>query len=136
MGTVLSVFFLLIGSLVTGVLSSIGADGARKSDWAKAKLYEGISLGVALALVLFTVFIVVRSHVGAGEVTGIIEELAFGVMISFILMILAMVGVAVLDILALVEADKKSGSMGKAVGAAVLSFGSFVLSLIIIIFLL
>lgn len=135
MGTVLSVFFLLVGSLVTGVMSSVGADGARKSNWSRAKLFDGISLGVALALILFTIFILVRSHVGAGEITGVIEELAFGVMISFILMILAMVGVAVLDVLALIEADKKSG-YGRAVGAAVLSFGSFVLSLIIIIFLL
>lgn len=147
MGTVLSTLTLLIGALATGVLSSIAANYARQANnagsgssaddlWQKTKMFAGISMGLAIFLVLLTLFIVVKGHTGASEITGVIEEMAFGVMISFILMILAMTGIAVLDMLALIEASSQTSAFGKAVGAAVLSFGSFVLSLIIIIFLL
>lgn len=137
MGTTLSTFLLLVGSLVVGVMSSVSANYAREKEWDKTKLYSGISMGIAIALILLTLFIVVKGHTGASEITGIIEEMAFGVMISYIVMVLVMVGVAVLDILTLIEASKSSSAaFGKAVGAAVVAFGGFVLSLFIIIFLL
>ena len=146
MGTVLSTLTLLVGALVTGVLSSMAANYARQANgssgsvadglWQKTKTFAGISMGLAIFLVLLTLFIVVKGHTGASEITGVIEEMAFGVMISFILMILAMTGIAVLDMLALIGASPGGTAFGKSVGAAVLSFGSFILSLIIIIFLL
>jgi hypothetical protein len=137
MGTTMSTFLLLIGSLVTGVMSSMAANYARQKNWESTKMYSGITMGIALSLILLTLFIVVKGHTGGGEITGVIEEMAFGVMLSFIFMILAMTGVAVLEILTLIEASNKSdGAYGKAVGGAVLSFGSFIVSLIIIIFLL
>jgi hypothetical protein len=137
MGTVLSTFILLIGSLVTGVLSSVAANYSREKNWEKAKMFSGFSMGSAIALILLTLFIVVKSHTGAGEITSVIEELAFGVMISFIFMTLVMVAVTVLNILALIEAsNQEEKSMWKSVGAAILSFGGFILSLFIIIFLL
>ncbi|HMP28221.1 MAG TPA: hypothetical protein PKD85_01390 [Saprospiraceae bacterium] len=137
MGTVLSTFILLIGSLITGVLSSVSANYSREKNWEKAKMFSGFSMGSAIALILLTLFIVVKGHTGAGEITGIIEEMAFGVMISFIFMTLVMVGVTVLNILALIEAsNQEEKSMWKSVGAAILSFGGFIVSLFIIIFLL
>jgi hypothetical protein len=137
MGTTLSTFLLLVGSLVVGVMSSVAANYARQDNWDKTKLYSGLSMGIAIALILLTLFIVVRGHTGASEITGVIEEMAFGVMISYIVMVLVMVGVAVLDILTLIDASKSSSTaFGKAVGAAAVAFGGFVLSLFIIIFLL
>ncbi len=148
MGTTLSTLILLTGALATGVLSSMAANYARQANsaanppvaaklWQSTKTFAGISMGLAVALILLTLFIVIKGHTGTSEITGAIESMALGVMISFILMILAMTGVAVLDMLALIEAtNNESGAFGKAVGGAVLSFGSFILSLIIIIFLL
>ena len=137
MGTTISTFILLVGSLTTGVLSSVAANYAREKNWDRTKLFSGLSMGLAISLILLTLFIVVKGHTGAGEITGVIEEMAFGVMLSFIFMVLVMVGVAVLDILALIDAGKESSeAFSKAVGAAVVAFGGFVLALIIIIFLL
>jgi hypothetical protein len=137
MGTVLSTFVLLIGSLATGVLSSVAANYSREKNWEKAKMFSGFSMGLAIALILLTLFIVVKSHTGAGEVTSVIEEMAFGVMISFIFMVLVMVAVSVLNILALIEAsNKEEKAMWKSIGAAIVSFGGFIVSLFIIIFLL
>lgn len=137
MGTALSTFILLVGSLVTGVMSSMAANYARQKNWDQTKLFSGLAMGVAIGLILLTLFIVVKGHTGAGEITGVIEEMAIGVMLSFIFMILVMVGVTVLEILTLIEASNQdSGAFMKAVGGAVLSFGGFVVSLIIIIFLL
>lgn len=137
MGTVLSTFVLLIGSLATGILSSVAANYTREKNWEKAKMFSGFSMGLAIALILLTLFIVVKSHTGAGEITSVIEEMAFGVMISFIFMVLVMVAVSVLNILALIEAsNKEEKAMWKSVGAAIVSFGGFIVSLFIIIFLL
>lgn len=137
MGTVLSTFILLVGSLVTGVLSSVSANYAREKNWERTKMFSGFSMGLAIALILLTLFIVVRGHTGASEITGVIEEMAFGVMLSFIFMTLVMVAVTVLDILALIDASNESDSaMWKSIGAAIVSFGGFVISLFIIIFLL
>ena len=137
MGTTISTFILLVGCLTTGVLSSVAANYAREKNWDRTKLFSGLSMGLAIGLILLTLFIVVKGHTGAGEITGVIEEMAFGVMLSFIFMVLVMVGVAVLDILALIDAGKQdSAAFSKAVGAAVVAFGGFVLALIIIIFLL
>ena len=138
MGTTLSTFMLLTGAIVTGVLSALSANNAREKKLSTSKLWSGISAAVAAALVVFTLFIVVKGHTGAGEITGVIEEFAFGVMLSFIFMMLAMIAIASLNILALYEASKNDEhkTLGYSVGAAILSFGSFVVSLILIIFLL
>lgn len=141
MGTTFSSFLLLAGSLVCGVLSAIAATAAKDKNWSRAKLLSGLSMGLAIGLILLTLFIVVRGHVGTGEITGVIEEMAIGVMLSWILMILIMVGVAVIDILGLIDASKakeadRSAAFGKFVGASALAFGGFVLCVFIIIFLL
>lgn len=140
MGTALSTFILLTGSLVTGVTSSIAANRVSNKKWSQAKLYTGLSMGLQIALVLMTLFILVKSHIGAGEITGVIESMAFGVMFSFIFLMLCMTGSAVLNGVALVgemsDNPEKSNAFRMSVGAAIINFGSFVLSLFIIIFLL
>lgn len=141
MGTVMSTFILLIGTIVTGVMSSLSANYAwGKTDWSKVKMYAGISLGVSLIMILLNLFILVRSHTGLGEVTGIIEEMAFGVMLSFMLLMLSMIIVCVLNIITIIGANSAkpadSSAFRMAVGAAICSFASFILSMFLIIFLL
>lgn len=138
MGTTLSTFILLTGSLVTGVMSAVAANYAREKKWTQAKMWSGITAGIALALVILTLFIVVKSHTGASEATAAVEEFAFGVMISFILMILAMTGVGILNTFALIEASKENQKdvLALTIGASGASFIAFILSLVIIIFLL
>jgi hypothetical protein len=141
MGTVLSTFILLIGTIVTGVMSSLSANYAwGTTNWGKVKMYAGISLGVSLIMILLNLFILVRSHTGVGEITGVIEEMAFGVMLSFMLLMLSMIIVCVLNIITLIGANSdkpaNSSAFKMAVGAAICSFGSFILSMFLIIFLL
>ena len=134
----MSSFILLGGALLCGIFSSIGANYARQGDLSKSKMWSWISAAVAAFLILLTLFIVVRGHVGASEVTGAVESLAFGVMLSYILMTLVMVAVAALDVLSAIQAgdNDQSKAMWYNIGAAITAFGGFVLSLIIIIFLL
>lgn len=138
MGTTLSTFILLVGVVSTGILSSLSASESRKKNYSKAEMWSGISGGVAAMLVILTLFIVVKSHTGAGEITGAVESLAFGVMFSFICLLLACIGIASLNGLSLYEAKKKDEKKTTtySIAAAITSFGSLVLSLILIIFLL
>ena len=134
----MSSFILLGGALLCGIFSSVAANYARQGDLSKSKLWSWITAGIAAVLIILTLFIVVRSHVGAGEVAGAVEELAFGVMLSYILMTLVMVAVAALNILSAIQAgdNNKSKAMWYNIGAAITAFGGFVLALIIIIFFL
>ena len=138
MGTTLSTFILLTGVVATGILSSLSASESRRKNFSKAEMWSGISGGVAVALIVLTLFIVVKSHTGAGEITGAVESLAFGVMISFIMLILACIGVASLNGLSLFEAKKKDEKKTTtySIAAAATSFGALVLALVLIIFLL
>jgi hypothetical protein len=142
MGTALSTFILLVGTIATGVLSSMSANYAWGSnkDWGKVKMYAGISLGISLLMILLNLFVLVRGHTGASEITGIIEEFAFGVMFSFIVLMISMIVVCVLNVITIIGANsakpEDSNAFKMAVGAAITSFGSFILSLFLIIFLL
>ena len=138
MGTTLSTFILLVGVVSTGILSSLSASESRKKNYTKAEMWSGISGGVAAMLVILTLFIVVKSHTGAGEITGAVESLAFGVMASYIMLVLACIGIASLNVLSLYEAKKKDEKKVEwySIAAAATSFGALVLSLILIIFLL
>lgn len=130
MGATLTTMILLAGSIVDGVLSSIAADRARKRNWTQAKIFSGVAMGTALALLFLSLYMVIKHHMLSGP----------GVMIAMIFLILSTIGVIVLDTISfagtLSEKPEDTRAYGMAVGAAILSFGSFILALIIIIFLL
>ena len=138
MGTTLSTFILLTGVVATGILSSLSASESRRKNFSKAEMWSGISGGVAVALIVLTLFIVVKSHTGAGEITGAVESLAFGVMVSFIFVLFVLIGVGSLNILSLYEAGKKDAKKVEwySIAAAASSFGALLISLFLIIFLL
>ncbi len=140
MGTALSTFGLLIGSLFVGIMSSVAANRIGSKNWSQAKIFTGVSMGTGITIVLLTLFILIKSHMGGGMVTSIVEEMAFGVMLSFIFLMMCMIGVTVLNGIALSgelsDKPENTRAYGMSIGAAVLSFGSFIVSLFIIIFLL
>jgi hypothetical protein len=129
MGATLTTMILLVGSLVDGVLSSIAADRARKKNWTQLKIFSGVAIGTALALLALALYMVFKHHALSGP----------GIMISMILLILTTIGVIVLDTFAffgsLSKEPEKTRAYGMSVGSAILSFGMFILCLIIIIFL-
>jgi len=119
------------------VLASVAGYYAKSNNAEKTRLWNGVAATLGVLMALLTLFIVVRGHTGAGEVTGAVESFAFGVMLSFILMIIATVITAVLQILSLINAGKNnSNSLWFSIGGAITSFGAFLLSLVLIIFLL
>lgn len=129
MGLVFSDLLLLVGCLVTGVMSSVAANYARQKNWDKTKLFAGLTMGISIALILLTIFILIKSH--TSFFTGP------GTLLSALIMIMSMVGVTVLEILTLINASNQdSSAFWRAVEGAIASFGSFILSLIVIIFLL
>jgi hypothetical protein len=136
MGTTLSTFLLLVGTLTTTVISSIAANAAREKDWSKTRLWAGITMTLAILLVLLTLFIVIRAHMGAAELTGVIESMALGVMLSYIFLTLVMVIVAVLEIFSMLDATKDDGtkSMWYSIGSATTSIVGFIFALMLIIF--
>lgn len=138
MGATLSTFLLLGGTLVTGVISSIAANNARTQNFEQAKIWSGSSAAIAALLIAFTLFIVVKSRTGASEITAVVEELAIGVMISLILLMVMMVAICSMNILGLYESFKKDkkNAMWYSIGAAVTSFIGFILALVLIVFLL
>jgi hypothetical protein len=138
MGTTLSTFLLLGGTLFTGVISSIAANNARTQNFEQAKIWSGSSAAIAALLIAFTLFIVVKGHTGAGEITGAIEEMAVGVMIAYLLLTVMMVAIAAMNILGLYESFKKDkkNAMWYGIGAASVSFIGFIMALVIIVFLL
>lgn len=138
MGATLSTILMLGGSLASGVLSAMAARQARDGNWSKVRLYAGICIAMGILLAMISLFLVIKSRSSAAVVTSGLEEMALGVMISFVLMMLATVAMTILDIMALVRASdqNKKSAEDYAIGASITSFGSFVLSLIIIIFLL
>lgn len=132
MGTALSTMLLLTASLAGGVTSSMSANYAREGKWSSVKMTSGITMGVQIALFFLILFIIIKSHTSFLTLPGIL--------ISFIIMLIAIFGEAILNMMALIGASSKdpakSRAFGMSVGAAILSFGTFILSLIIIIFLL
>jgi hypothetical protein len=130
MGATLTTMILLVGSIVDGVMSSITADRARKKQWTQAKIFAGVSLGIALGLLFLSLYMVIKHHMLSGP----------GVMIAMIFLILSTIGAIVLDAIAfagtLSDKPEDSRAFGMAVGSSILSFGSFIISLVIIVFLL
>lgn len=130
MGATLTTMILLVGSLVDGVLSSIAADRARTKNWTQAKIFSGISLGTAVCLIALALYMAITHHSLSGP----------GVMIAMIFLILSTLGVIVLDTFSffgsISKEPEKTRAYGMAVGSAILSFGSFILALILIIFLM
>jgi len=130
MGATLSTLMLLAGSLVIGVLSSVAGYYSKSSNAEKTRLWNGIAAGIGVLLALLTLFIMIKGHSAA-------EGFEVGVMISFVLLMIAMIIATVLNVLSLIEAGKvKSNSTWFSTGAAIAAFGSFLLSLVLIIFLL
>jgi len=131
MGTVVSSMTLLGGSLLCGVFSAVAANYARQGNLSQAKMWAWITAAIAIALILLTLFLVVKGH-------SFLGGLAFGVTLSYILMTLVMVAVAALNILSAIQAGENNQDRSKvfSIGAATAAFGGFVLSLFLIIFLL
>lgn len=129
MGATLTTMILLVGSIVDGVLSSITADRARKKEWTQAKIFGGVSLGTALLLFGLCLYSIVRH--------SMLNWSGPGVMIAMIFLILTTLGSIIIDGFVFAETiSQEPAAVGKAIGSAVLSFGAFIVSLIIIIFLL
>lgn len=132
MGATLSTFILLMGSLGTGILASISADSARKKQWKKTQIFSGVGAGVALLLVIMNLFMIIKHP--------LFNLSGPGVMIAMIFLILSMIGVIVLDTFSfagsLSSKPEETRAYGMSVGSAILSFGSFIVALVIIIFLL
>jgi cytochrome bd-type quinol oxidase subunit 2 len=130
MGTTLSTLILLTGALVTGVLASLAGYYAKSNNAEKTRLWNGVAATIGILLALLALFIVIKGHSAT-------ESFAFGVMLSFILMIIATVLTAVLQIISLINAGKNnSNSLWFSIGGAITSFGAFLLALVLIIFLL
>ena len=129
---------MLGGVLATGVVSSIAANGARSKNFTQAKIWSSVSASIALVLIALTLFLVVKGHTGAGEVTGALESLAVGVMISYVLLIVILTAVCSMNILALYESFKKDKdkALWYSIGSAIASFLGFIMALVLIIFLL
>lgn len=135
MGVTISTFILLAMTLVTAALSIVSANYSRKKDWNHAKIYALISAGIALATVLLALFIVIKAK--SSPVTGEADEFAIGVMLSFVILILAMALISALEIMSVVEMESGSSkAVAYGAGAATTALGAFILSLIVIIFLL
>lgn len=130
MGATLTTMILLVGSIVDGVLSSIAADRARKQEWGQAKIFSGVAMTVALLLIFLSLYMIIKHHALSGP----------GVMIAMIFLILSTIGVVILDLMSFIgtlsSKPEDSRAYGMAVGGAILSFGAFIVALIIIIFLL
>jgi hypothetical protein len=121
MGAIFSTLMLLGGSIVTGVISALAARAAKVRDYAKLKMLAGVCIATAVILTAVALFFVIKSHSAGAEV-------AVGMSLSLI----------VLEIFSLIDGIKAVGPGAEkfSIGASIASFASFVLALIIIVFLL
>lgn len=130
MGATLTTMILLVGSIVDGVLSSIAADRTRKKEWTQAKIFSGVAAATALLLVFLALYMTITHHALSGP----------GVMIAMVFLIISTIGVVALDTISFIgnmsSKPENTRAFGMAVGAATLSFGSFIIALILIILLL
>lgn len=131
MGAVFSTIMLLGGSIVTGVLSAMAARAAKVRDYAKLKTLAGVCAAVGVVLMALALFFIIKAHSGGAEV-------AVGMNISIILLMAAMAAITVLEIFSLIDATKSNGPGAEkfSIGASIASFASFLLALIVIVFLL
>ena len=138
MGATLSTVILAGGVLLAGVLSAVVADYGRKKNWDKAKLYAAINATICIILVGVAIFLIVKSRSGASEITGAIESMAFGVMLSAIFLMVSVFIIGVMNVFAAIEATRKSKEKveGLGAGASALSFVAFIISMVIVVFLL
>ncbi len=83
------------------VLSALSATAARKKDYPVAKKWGWIAVSVSSVLVCTNLFIIIKSRTSAAVVTSALEEVAFGVMISSVLLLTGLCGMAVLQSISL-----------------------------------
>lgn len=131
----MSTFGLLVTTIGTGALSSVAANYAREKNWSKTKLYSAISASIAGLAVLVALFITIKGASTPGAMMG---EIAIGVNIAYVMLMITMLGAIALDIMAAVESDKQNekDAMAFSVSAAILCFLMFILSIVVIGFLL
>ena len=131
MGTTLSTIILFGGLIITMVTSFMASHHASNKAWKQAEMWAGITAGIAIILSILALIIIVRGHMGVrGAVAGVVSLMAFGVTIACVLMMLAMIGVAILEVFAMVEAAKQDkSSRGLSIGSGLLSLGAFVIAL-------
>ncbi len=118
---------LLLGGLIVVTVTDIQASLAiDKRNWPKAKEWTGISLGVSVAVVFLSLFLLVKSKGGNPE-----QDAFIGVNLAYIIALLAMIGIAIMNIFAMINIDsegRKMSSWSAATGAV-----SFVLCVAIIV---
>lgn len=137
MGATLSTALLIFAAATTGVFSFIAANEANKQVYTSSELWAIGSAITAFIAFGITVFIVVKSRTGASEVTSMIEEFAFGVMLAYIGLTVAMVTVGALNSVAAYEASKQRGTnaLWYNMGAGAVSVVAFILAIVTIVFL-
>ena len=137
MGSVFSSIMMMTGSVASGVLSAIAARAAATKDWSKAKMYAYIALGVAVVMALVSLALFIRSKMSATAAM----DIAPGFDIAAITLVIVLLGMAVMDIFAIVEASSSAGQATRkseefSAGSAALGFGGLIISLVLIVVLM
>lgn len=132
-----SSLMMITGCVTSGVLSAIAARAAAVKNWSKAKTYAYIAMGVAVLMALVSLALLIKSKTSAAGAM----DIAPGFDIAAILLTIVLLGMAVMDIFAIVEASSSSGQSTRKSeeflgGAAALGFGGMIISLILIVVLM
>lgn len=131
MGHAASTFILLVGTLAMGVMASVAGYYAKDKNVDRTRLWSGVTAAIGVLLTLLVLFIIIGGHSSSGP------SMMIGVMISFVILMVAMIISSVLQLLALINAGKPSNdALWFSIGSAISSFGAFILSLIVMFFLL
>lgn len=138
MGATTSTILGWVGIFASSVLSALSATAARKKDYPVAKKWGWIAVSVSSVLVCTNLFIIIKSRASAAVVTSALEEVAFGVMISSVLLLTGLCGMAVLQSISLngLYVNDATKSEDYSIYSAILGFGVWIVSLIVTIFLL
>jgi hypothetical protein len=139
MGVVLSVLGMTFGAVAVGIFCSMAANAARESKWKSAEMWAGIAGGAALLMAVISLFVVLYSRsTVVGEIVGALTLAAPGVNISFIFLLLTMIGVTVMETFSFIYSVKedKSKAEGLSVGGAIVSFAAVIMVPILIVLLL
>ena len=129
MGAILSALILMGATLVAGVSSGVTATSARDKNWSRAKLMSAITASVSVVIVLICLYLLITY--GSAAEKGLV-----GMKIAFIILLVTMMIVAAMEFIVLYRASKRDPSaFGMSVGASVISFAAFIISLGIIVFL-
>jgi len=129
MGAGLSSLFLLGGLITVTVLDVYASLEAEKQNWNEFKKWAGLTIGVSAGLVLLSLFILVKTKGGNPE-----ADIFVGANLAFLLALLAMIGVAIMNIFALAKASTDGHKL--AAWSAVLASVTFVLAIILIVLLM